>query len=252
MAKLSKDLTTGTLHPRELIYSSGNIAAAGAEIIIPADGCAHAALDLRGTFSLTIEVAGTVDGVNWTPIPMRPVNQTAIAYAASVAGSANGVWVGSILGFRQVRARCSSWVSGLANTTLSASTAILDSSLSGAVTALTVSNTAAAGTAVTTTLAAPGTGLRHYISYVAIARINGTATALTAVAGPTNITTTNIPGAMIIPMANDALPSGAIERWREDFAYPIATSAQNTATTFVAPAVTGVIWRITIGYYVAP
>jgi hypothetical protein len=40
--------------------------------------------------------------------------------------------------------------------------------------------------------------------------------------------------------------------WREDFAYPVSTVAQNTATTIVCPATVGVIWRITAGYYVAP
>lgn len=73
-----------------------------------------------------------------------------------------------------------------------------------------------------------------------------------AAAGPVNITTTNIPGAMIIPFANDALAAGAVDRWREDFTFPIATSAQATATTIIAPVQTGVIWRITVGYYVAP
>jgi hypothetical protein len=252
MAKLSKDLGAGTLHPRELIYTTGNIAALNSEVIIPADSAGHVTLDLRGTYNLTIEVSGSVDGVNWVIIPVRPIGLTAIGYVASVSTGFNGVYAGSCVGFRQVRARCIAFTSGLAVTTLSVSNAPLDQSLSGTVTPLTVTNTAAVSTAVTATLPAPGAGLRHYITYLSIARINGSAAALTAAAGPVNITTTNIPGSMVIAMSNDALATGAIERWREDFAYPIATSVLNTATTFVAPAQTGVIWRITVGYYVAP
>lgn len=95
-------------------------------------------------------------------------------------------------------------------------------------------------------------GMTTPVTATAVSASAGTAAALTAAAGPVNIITTNIPGAMIIPFANDALAAGAIDRWREDFSYPIATSAQATATTIVAPVQTGVIWRITAGYYVAP
>lgn len=55
-----------------------------------------------------------------------------------------------------------------------------------------------------------------------------------------------------MPWAGFAAAQGSIDRWREDFAYPIAASAQNAATTIVCPATTNVIWRVTAGYYVAP
>ena len=50
----------------------------------------------------------------------------------------------------------------------------------------------------------------------------------------------------------DAAAAGSLFPWREDFAYAIAASAQNTAVTIVCPATTSVIWRVTSGYYVAP
>lgn len=147
MAKISKDLSTGTLHPRELLYLGGTLGSAGAEILIPADGSASLALDLRGTFNLTVEVSGTVDGANWTPIPVRPVNQANTAYVAAVAGSAAGLWVGSCLGFKQIKARCTAYTSGSATTVISATNAPLDQSLSGtSITANTA--TGAAGAAV--------------------------------------------------------------------------------------------------------
>jgi hypothetical protein len=48
------------------------------------------------------------------------------------------------------------------------------------------------------------------------------------------------------------LPLGALVSIREDFAYAIAATAQATACTFVAPATTGIIPRLSAGYYFAP
>jgi hypothetical protein len=256
MAKLSRDSATppggaATLHAREALITSGNFGAANAEIILPADSCGTVSLDLRGTFNLTVEVAGTVDGVNWTPVPVRPVNQASIAYVATVAGSAAGVWVGSCAGYRSVRARCTAFTSGSAATVLSTSNAPLDQTLSGTAIQL-GTNTGAAAAAVTLTLASPGAGLRHYLTFIDVERVNATAAALTAVAGPNNVTTTNLSGSPVIPMSNDALAAGATERVRKEFNYPLAAFAQNTATTVVASATTGVIWRITAGFFVAP
>jgi hypothetical protein len=75
---------------------------------------------------------------------------------------------------------------------------------------------------------------------------------LTAAAAPVTVTTTNLPGTLAFSFAAEALPQGQIDRWREDFSYPLAAAAQATATTIVAPATTNVIWRVTAGYYVAP
>jgi hypothetical protein len=52
--------------------------------------------------------------------------------------------------------------------------------------------------------------------------------------------------------AADAALQGTTFTLREDFAYPIAASAQATATTIVCPATANVIWRVTAGFYVAP
>ena len=74
----------------------------------------------------------------------------------------------------------------------------------------------------------------------------------TAVTAPVTVTTTNLPGSLAFSFPAEAAALGTIDRWREDFAYPIASSAQATATTTVCPLTTGVIWRVTAGYYVAP
>lgn len=107
-----------------------------------------------------------------------------------------------------------------------------------------------AGAATTLTLASPGAGLRHYLTYLSINRF---ATALlTAAAAPVTVTTTNLPGTLAFSFLAEAAAQGTLDRWREDFAFPVAASAQNTATTIVCPATPNVIWRVTAGFYVAP
>jgi hypothetical protein len=250
MAKLSKDLSAGNLHPREVIFLAGTLAAVNSEVVIPCDGSSTVSLDLRGTFSLTVEVSGSVDGIQWTPIPVRPVNTALIVYVAVVTGTVQGLWMGSCAGYRQVRARTTAAVSGSASAVISATTAPLDQTLSGAVTPLLVSTTGAAGAAITATLPSPGAGLRHYLTYIRILR--SASAALTAGAAPTVVTTTNLPGPLAFSFGADAAPQGTDKIIQEDFAYPLAALAQGTATSVVAPITTGVIWRITVGYYVAP
>ncbi len=250
MAKLATDLRSATLHPREAIFSTATLGSLNAETIIVADGCGTVTLDLRGTFSLTIEVAGTVDGTNWQLIPMRPINQSSTLYVAAVAGTGVGSWVGQCAGYRQVRARVTAYTSGAATTTLVANSGVYDNLLFGPQTGNIGTTIGTAGAATTLTLAAPGAGLRHYLTYLSINRF---ATALlTAAAAPVAVTTTNLPGALAFSFPAEAAAQGTLDRWREDFAFPIASSAQNTATTIVCPATTSVIWRVTAGFYVAP
>ena len=250
MAKLGTDLSIGTMHPREDLYVTGVLGSLNAEIIVKTDGASTVTLDIRGTFSMTIEISGTVDGTNWVPIPVKAVNVASKLYVVAVTGTVAGVWTGMCAQYRQVRARVTAYTSGSAVAHLNASTALLDSSLDGMVTTTLGTAVGAAGAAVTLTLASPGAGLRPYLTYLSINRF---ATALlTAAAAPVTVTTTNLPGTLAFSFGAEALAQGSIDRWREDFAYPLAASAQATATTIVCPVTTGVIWRVTAGYYVAP
>lgn len=249
MSKISTDLRSGVLHPRENLYVTGNLGSLNSEIITYCDGSASVTLDMRGTFSGTFEVAGTVDGTNWIAIPIRMVNVAAVAYVIAAVGTTAGVWIGSCVGYRQVRVRCTAYTSGTAIATLVAS-AYPDIGPQTLTTTATATATGASGAAVTLTIASPGTGLRPYLTYLSINRY--AAAVLTASATPVVVTTTNIPTSLAFTFPADAAALGTIDRWREDFAYPIATSAQATATTIVCPVTTGVIWRVTAGYFVAP
>lgn len=251
MSKLSTDLgTTRPLHPRETLFQSGVLAALNAEVIVAADGASTVSVDLRGTFNMTVAVEGTADGVNWSAIPMRLINAAAIGYVVSITGTNQGIWVGSCAQFKSVRARCASYTSGSVTTTVIADTATLVNTAVGMTTPVVLTATGAAGAAVTATIASPGPGLRHYITYISIVR--SASVALTPGAAPTVITTTNLPGALAFTMGLDAAAQGVDKIIREDFAYPLAASAQGTATTIVCPVLTGAIWRVTVGYYVAP
>jgi hypothetical protein len=246
MAKLSRDRAATTLHPRENLVGTGNLAAANAEVVLDTPGCNIVSLDVRGTFVGTLEVAGTVDGTNYTLIPIRPV----LGGIYLINTTTTGVWVAGCAGYDKVRVRMTAYTSGSATTVLVGSVALLDDSKMGLVTSTLVTNTGAAAAAVTLTLPAPGVGVRHYVTYLRITRF---ATALlTAAATPVLVTTTNIPGTLVFSMPAEAAAQGTVFVYQEDFAYPIAGVAQNTATTIVAPATTAVIWRITAGFYVAP
>lgn len=250
MAKLSTDLRSATLHPREAIFSTATLGSLNAETIIFADGCATVKLDLRGTFNLTVEVSGTIDGTNWTLIPMRPINVASVLYVAAVTGTAAGAWVGMCAGFRQVRARVTAYTSGSATTTLVANTAQYDPRIYGPVTTSGVSVVGAAGAAVTLTMAAPGLGLRHYVTGFEITRYS--AAALTASATPVTISTTNMLASLAYTLPADTQALGFASVFEKNFSPPLATNAQNTATTIVCPATTGVIWRVNSYFYVAP
>ena len=249
MSKLSTDLRVGVLHPRENTFTTGNLAALNAELSIFCDGSSSVVLDLRGTFSGTFAVQGTVDGTNWQAIPVRPVNAASVVYLLSITGTTAGNWIGSCAGYTKVRVIETTFTSGSATTYLSASMAP-DIGPQNLATNTIGTAVGAAAAAVTLTLASPGAGLRHYLTYLSINRF---ATALlTAAAAPVTVTTTNLPGSLAFSFPADAAAQGTLFPWREDLAYPLAASAQGTATTIVCPATTAVIWRVTAGYFVAP
>lgn len=246
MAKLSRDFSTGNLHPRENITITAALASLNAEVVINGDGAATASIDVRGTFVATLELAGSIDGTNYVVIPVRP--RDGGPYVASI--SAAGQYVATVAGYAKLRVRAIAFTSGSATTCILASTALLDQSLIGAVASGAGTTTAAVGTAATLTLAAPGAGLRHYITSLDIERI--ASIALTAGAAPTVVTTTNLPGSLAFSVAADAAAAGVIYPMHKEYVAPLAAVAQNTATTIVCPLTTGVIWRITATFYTAP
>ncbi|MBK8631377.1 MAG: hypothetical protein IPN84_14640 [Sphingomonadales bacterium] len=126
MAKISKDLSAGTLHPRESQFATGTLGNLGSEVTVAADGAASVSIDVRGTASLVLEVAGSVDGINWTVIPMRPFAWNSSSYFTYFSSAFVGVAAGKCGPFRWVRARVASYTSGSVNVCLLADTAPMD------------------------------------------------------------------------------------------------------------------------------
>lgn len=204
---------------------------------------------MRGTFSLTAEVSGSIDGTNWILIPIRPV--IGGQYQISAIGSAPGAFFANCSGYNKVRVRATAFTSGAAVVFLSAGTALLDESFGGDMVPLLVTTTGAAGAAVTLTLPAPGVGVRQYLTYLRITRY--VTAALTASGTPILITTTNLPGSLVFTGPTDAALQGSTTSIvAEDFAKPLMANTQNASMTFVAPATPNVIWRMTAGYQVKP
>lgn len=248
MGKDTRNLAGGggvgtPLHARETLFTVGNLALLNAEVQLPVDSCGTVQLDIRGTFVGTIAVQGTVDGVNWSLIPLRPFNSPKFLLGVTTAGT----WSGDCSQYWKVRAIMTAFTSGSAATVLAASNSVFTPV---AVTTDVQTITAAAGAVATLTIAAPGVGLRHYLTYIRITRF--AAAVLTAAAAPVLVTTTNIPGTLVFSIPADAALLGSVFVYQEDFANPIAVVAQNTATVITGPVTTGVIWRITAGYFVAP
>lgn len=111
---------------------------------------------------------------------------------------------------------------------------------------LVVTNTAAAGTAVTTTVPAAGAGLFHYITKIVITKVSSTTAG--AAAAPFVITTTNLPGSLAFTTPS-AIVAGGIWEGIYDYVSPLKSSAANTATTIVAALHGNIVTRITVYYY---
>jgi hypothetical protein len=167
-----------------------------------------------------------------------------------MAATAAGVYQAPCAGFRSLRARMTAFTSGSAVTTLVASVGILDDSMIGESYNLSATVTGAAGAAVTLTLPAPAAGLRQYIGSMRIER--HASALLTAGATPVLITSANIPGTPTFSIPVEAAAQGSVYEKIIDLNRAIAANAQAGAVTLSAPATTGVIWRMTAYYYLAP
>lgn len=108
-----------------------------------------------------------------------------------------------------------------------------------------VTATGVSGAAVTCTLPAAAS-VFHYIQTLVITKY--AVAALTGVATPVVVTTTNLPGNLAFTFATAQAIGTVVE---EDLVGldTLRSSVVNTATTIVCPATTNVIWRVNVFYY---
>jgi len=226
-----------------------SLALLNAEAVVDLAGHAVVMADLSAaSASLSVLFEGTINGTNYYPIPTFDIAANQFV-ATIVVGSLTKQYALTATGYKRVRCRCSAYTSGTVAVGLRASKAdFLINTAAIPVTCATV--TAAANTAATLTLAAPGAGLRHYIVGIEITR---NATAALAGSATLVITTTNLPNSLAWSVGNAMAVGGTQIDVSRDFSQPLQSTAQNIATTIVMPAPgAAVLWRCNVYYYVAP
>ena len=91
----------------------------GELLLLDVRGLGGVALQLSGTFTLTVQFEATVDGQTWVSLRMLPSNSTSAATNATAAGA----WSANVAGFKLMRARVSAYTSGSADVPFLASSA---------------------------------------------------------------------------------------------------------------------------------
>lgn len=240
---------------------SALLSAVNAELVLDLDGDSTCTLHINSaavTLNATYVVEGSTDGTNYDSLLAFPYTPGCVGGTIPVASqplvseAVNAVirrtLCVSVGGLRKVRVRLSVWTAGSTAVTMNADANdsihpyIKDQKAS----TLTVTATAAAGSAVTATLPAVP-GLRHYIDRISIVR--SMAAVQTASATPTVVTTTNISGSPAFTIGTDAAALGMDKEVIADFGGAgCASTAINTSTTVVAPVLAGAIWRINVFY----
>lgn len=240
---------------RDDYTASGAVGALNAEVVLDLRGCNQVAIDFRSgaAVNLTVAYEASIDGTNYIAVPAFVVPTLVAALSSAIAAAGSVQAIAPVGGYRYFRARVSAYTSGSVTVSLRGSVAA-DLGIPAArppYPATThVTATAAVNTGVTLTLAAPGAGLRHFVTKFRIDRLYSVVGVAGAAAN--NVTTTNLSGSPIFPVGQTAAPAGTMETLTQDFNPPLQATAQNTATTFVAPAQLQTIWRLNAFYYVAP
>jgi hypothetical protein len=241
---------------------SGALAAVNAELVLDVNGDESATIYIDGggaTLNTTYVIEGSVNGTDYFsllafPLPQFclggtiPLAAQPMALEAVNAASLKRTVCVCVAQLKKVRVRLSVYAAGTATVTINADDR---QSLSPYVrdqksATLLVTATGAAGAAVTATIPSVA-GLRHYIDFVQVIKFN--AAALTAAAAPVLVTTTNIPGAPVLNFSAGAEAQGTDVLRELDFGgQGMAATALGTNTTVVAPATTGLLWRINVAY----
>ncbi len=241
--------------------SSALLAAVNAELVHPVNGDNSATIFIGSagtTLNATYNVQGTIDGTNYfdllaysygaastggaLPQPGQPLVSEAVNVVMQRALCV------SVGGLQALRIRLTAFTAGTCQVTInsddcdSISPYVRDQKAG----TLMWSQTAAAGVGIAASLPAVP-GLRHYIDRITV--IRSATAALTPAATPVLVTTTNIPGNLVLTFGQDAAGAGIDREQTFDFGSAgMAASAINTATSITCPAYVGVIWRINASY----
>lgn len=246
---------------RERRESAGVLAALNAELTLDLNGDESASILLLGggaTLTATVEVTGSVDGTTFLPVLMVPYqsagagtlpnNGQPLIVDAISAANAVRQYAARVGQLKKLRVRFSAYTAGAADVFIvsDATRSLHPSLFEGCPTSLLISATAAAGALATATLPAVA-GLRHYIDFIRVTRF--ASTALTAAAAPVLVTTSNLPGALVIAFPAESAAQGIdIERGLDFGGTGLSALAIGTVSSVTCPATAGVLWRLNVGY----
>lgn len=241
--------------------TTGTVAAINAEVIHSVNGDESAVIFLNGTgtFNATYNIQGSPDGVNYYDLATYPYSPGCVGGTIPQAGqplfseAVNAATIQRTLcmasgGLQTIRIRLTAYTSGSGAITINSDSCASLSPFVRDIRAATlaVTTTAAVGVAATATLPAVA-GLRHYIDNIQVNKFN--AALLTAAATPVLVTTTNIPGGLVLSFDAQASAQGTNTIQEIDGGSTgLAAIAINTATTVVCPATPNVIWRVNVLY----
>ena len=242
--------------------TSALLAAVNAELVHPVNGDNSATIYINSagtTLIGTYNIQGSLDGVNYFDLLAYSYGGASTGGATLpqpgqplVAEGLNGVIQRALCvacgGLQAIRVRLTAFTSGTCQVNInsdecdSISPYVRDQKAG----TLMWSQTAAAGVGIAASLPAVP-GLRHYIDRITV--IRSATAALTPAATPVLVTTTNIPGNLVLTFGQDAAGAGIDREQTFDFGSAgMAASAINTATSITCPAYVGVIWRINASY----
>lgn len=220
-----------------------NLGALNAEIIMDIGKEQFSSIDVRGTFVGSMIPQFTVDGTNYNDLPV--FNRLTESFQQLI--TTTGTFQVEIpTGAKRMRLRMTAFTSGVAIVAMTANVGNAYIFTKPIPTNLCVTATGVASAGVTLTLPASA-GLFHYISSI---RIDKFASALLTVgATPIIVTTTNLNGARQYSIDASAQAQGTIVPIKDNMIPLLKSSTAGTATTIVCPVATGVIWRVTVDYY---
>ena len=225
-----------------LMSGQQNIAALNANLVLPTTGLASLSFSVAGTWVGTLAFQSSLDGIVWNTLSVLD-NTAGINITQTTT---NSIFIAAISTQRFNRVIALVWTSGTATLVYYGSSIPSVVAINTPSSRLAVTTTALTGVAATLTIPAVVAQF-HYITSLEI-RLYSTAARVGA-ATPILVSTTNIPGAVVYTFETAGAVGTNTPIQGYNLALPLKSSTLNTATTIVAPAVVGGIWRITATYF---
>lgn len=224
--------------------NTATLAALNAEVVMFCQNTNSVSVEVRNTFVGTMLIQYSIDGTNYDSAPIfNPITEVFLVNISTI-----GKYIAHLpSGTKQVRVLMNTFTSGSALVSLRGSEGDNFIYAKPLPTTLSLTATGVLSAGVTLSLPTPGASLYHYITNIIVDKYIGTT--LTAAAAPIIVTTTNINGTPSFNFKTlGALGDSEVKNYT--FTNPLKSLVSGTATTIVCPVFTGVIWKVTVFYYI--